>query len=129
MIYENLRQYFPEYYYNSNQIEIFDPYSKKYELDIYTIYSEDYHNILPFIFGLYIIFSLFYINNIKSSFKRQLFVYYEKLKKIQNEQKNAKKKYQNLILSMKRIKSISLIDDRSAKKVCLIRSEIQKNMI
>ena len=85
MIYENLRQYFPEYYYNSNQIEIFDPYSKKYELDIYTIYSEDYHNILPFIFGLYIIFSLFYINNIKSSFKRQMFVYYEKLKKIQNE--------------------------------------------
>jgi hypothetical protein len=129
MIYENLRQYFPEYYYNSNQIEIFDPYSKKYELDIYTIYSEDYHNILPFIFGLYIIFSLFYINNIKSSFKRQLFVYYEKLEKIRNEKKNAKKKYQNLMLSMKRINEISLIDDRSAKKVCLIRSEIQKNMI
>jgi len=127
MIYENLRKYFTEYYNNSNQLEIYDSNSK-YELDIYTTYSEDYHNILSFIFGLYLIFSLFYINNIKSSFKRQLFIYYEKLDKIQNEKKNVKKKYQNLMLSMKRIKEISLIDDRSAKKVCLIRSEIQKNM-
>jgi Ni,Fe-hydrogenase III large subunit len=127
MIYENLRKYFTEYYNSSNQLEIYDSNSK-YELDIYTTYSEDYHNILTFIFGLYIIFSLFYINNIKSSFKRQLSIYYEKLDKIQNEKKNVKKKFQNLILSMKRIKEISLIDDRSAKKVCLIRSEIQKNM-
>ena len=127
MIYENLRKYFTEYYNSSNQLEIYDSNSK-YELDIYTTYSEDYHNILSFIFGLYLIFSLFYINNIKSSFKRQLFIYYEKLHKIQNEKKNVKRKFQNLMLSMKRIKEISLIDDRSAKKVCLIRSEIQKNM-
>jgi len=127
MIYENLRKYFTEYYNSSNQLEIYDSNSK-YELDIYTTYSEDYHNILSFIFGLYLIFSLFYINNIKSSFKRQLFIYYEKLDKIQNEKKNVKKKFQNLMSSMKRIKEISLIDDRSAKKVCLIRSEIQKNM-
>jgi len=127
MIYENLRKYFTEYYNSSNQLEIYDSNSK-YELNIYTTYSEDYHNILSFIFGLYLIFSLFYINNIKSSFKRQLFIYYEKLDKIQNEKKNVKKKFQNLMSSMKRIKEISLIDDRSAKKVCLIRSEIQKNM-
>jgi len=127
MIYENLRKYFTEYYNSSNQLEIYDSNSK-YELDIYTTYSEDYHNILSFIFGLYLIFSLFYINNIKSSFKRQLFIYYEKLDKIQNEKKNVKKKFQNLMSSMKRIKEISLIDDRSAKKVCLIRSEIKKNM-
>lgn len=131
MIYENLKKYFPDYYYNnSKQIDIFDPYSK-YELDIYTIYNEDYNNILllSFIFGLYVITSLLYIKKIKTSFNRQLFVYYEKLNKIQIEKKNARKKCQKLMLSMKRIKEISLIDDRSAKKVCLITSEIQKNMI
>ena len=85
--------------------------------------------LLSFIFGLYVITSLLYIKKIKTSFNRQLFVYYEKLNKIQIEKKNARKKCQKLMLSMKRIKEISLIDDRSAKKVCLITSEIQKNMI
>ena len=33
MIYKNLKEYFSDYYYNnSNQIDIFDPYSK-YELN------------------------------------------------------------------------------------------------
>lgn len=131
MIYKNLKEYFSDYYYNnSNQIDIFDPYSK-YELDIYNVYNKDYNNILllSFCFGIYVFASLFYIKNIKTSFNRQLFVYFEKLNKIQIEKKNATKKYQKLMLSMKRIKEISLIDDRSAKKVCLITSEIQKNMI
>ena len=124
--YDNLRNYFSDYYINnSNQIDIYDPYSK-YELDIY---NQNGNNnrifVLSFIFFLYITTSLIYINKMKLFFNKKLSIYHEKLDKIQHEKTNMNKKYQNLIQSIKKIKEISLRDDRSAKKVCLISSEIQ----
>jgi hypothetical protein len=126
-IYENLRNFFSDYN-NSTQIDIFDPYLT-YELDMYSLYTDNnnYNFILPIVFVSYVIISSFYINRIKSAFKRQLLIYNEKLSKIQNEKKNAKKKYQNLMISIKRIKEISSTEDRSAKKVCLISSELRNN--
>lgn len=125
--YENLRKYFFDYNI-SNQIEIFDPYLN-YQVDISTVYNGDYNNyILIIIFFLYFVLNILYINNIKSSFKKQIFVYCEKIDKIQNENKNISKKYLNIISSMKKIKEISTSDDRSAKKLCLISFELQKNV-
>ena len=123
--YDNFRNYF-SYYTNSSQVVLYDPYST-YELDIHSSnYNENNRVlVLSIMFFLYIITSLIYINNIDSSCKRKISIYSEKLYKIQNEKTNMKKKYENLIQSIKRIKEISLTDDRSAKKVCLISSEIQ----
>jgi len=124
--YDNFRNYF-SYYTNSSQVAIYDPYSA-YEIDIHNNSIENNNNrvlVLSIMFFLYIITSLIYINNIDSSCKRKITIYNEKLYKIQNEKTNMKKKYQNLIQSIKRIKEISLTDDRAAKKVCLISSELQ----
>ena len=124
--YDNLRNYFSDYYNNnSNQVDIYDPYST-YELDIYNqIGNNNRIFVLSFIFFLYITTSLIYINKMKLFFNKKLSIYHEKLDKIQHEKTNMNKKYQNLIQSIKKIKEISLRDDRSAKKVCLISSEIQ----
>ena len=128
-IYENLRKYFSDYS-NSSQIDIFKPTSN-YEVDIYnennnTLVTSVFLLYVTVIFFLYVIASIFYMNKMKLCFDKKLSIYHEKLDKIQNEKTNMKKKYQNLILSIKRIKEIiSLSDDRSAKKVCLISSEIQ----
>lgn len=124
--YDNLRNYFSDYYNNnSNQVDIYDPYST-YELDIYNqIGNNNRIFVLSFIFILYITTSLIYINKMKLFFNKKLSICHEKLDKIQHEKTNMNKKYQNLIQSIKKIKEISLRDDRSAKKVCLISSEIQ----
>ena len=128
-IYKNFLNFFPNYNY-SNQLEIIvNPYSTNNLVDLAYYGDNNYYMMfvmmILFLFIFNIVVSVIYISKINNKFKRQLSIYYEKLTKIQYEKKIIKKKYDNLMISINKINKISSIDDRLAKKMCLITSELQ----
>jgi len=129
MFFQNLSEYFQNSDYISFQLEPYGTYINN-QIDFYYDESDSVLNkirsVLLIIFFFYFLFSSIVFFYVHKNNKLEIIRVENKCLILKNDRNIIKKKYNKLLRMIERIKIISSKEDsRSAKKICLISSELQ----